>query len=232
MKIPISKRLLACCEYIKKGDRVADIGTDHGYLGIWLLDREIARSVIAADIVPGPLSSARKNADKFGYTEQMEFYLSDGAQNIPKDFDVMVCAGMGADTIISIFEASAWLHDGKYRFVLQCQSKTAQLRKYLSENGFAICNESILRDGRFLYTVMEVQLAPAAPLTPGQWYLSPALLQNNCPELQEYYDRTVKILETATTKGATPADPSMCAALEELKALPQNPEYKHLTEDA
>ena len=61
MKIPISARLLACCNFIAPGDRVADVGTDHGYLGIWLLQQGIASSVIASDIVPGPLSAAKNN---------------------------------------------------------------------------------------------------------------------------------------------------------------------------
>ena len=78
MKVPISSRLLACCNYISPGDRVADVGTDHGYLGIWLLTQGKARSVIASDIVPGPLSAARLNAAKFGVSDRMEFYLSDG----------------------------------------------------------------------------------------------------------------------------------------------------------
>ena len=111
MKIPLSARLQACCNFICPGDRVADIGTDHGYLGIWLLEQGIASSVIAADIVPGPLSAAKSNAAKFGFSDRMEFYLSDGVQSIPRDFDTMVCAGMGGDTMISILSAAPWLKD-------------------------------------------------------------------------------------------------------------------------
>ena len=93
MKIPLSNRLLACCGLIKPGDRVADVGCDHGYLGIYLLKQGIASSVIASDVNQGPLQAALRNAHKFGVQENISFYLSDGVRNIPRDFDCMVCAG-------------------------------------------------------------------------------------------------------------------------------------------
>ena len=113
MKLPISDRLLACCNFVSPGERVADIGCDHGYLAIHLLQTGKAQSVIASDINEGPLQSAIRNAEKYGVRNKIEFYLSDGARKIPRDFDTMVCAGMGADTIISILEAAPWLRDVK-----------------------------------------------------------------------------------------------------------------------
>ena len=101
MRIPLSDRLQACCSFVHPGDRVADIGCDHGYLGIYLLKNGIAQSVIAADIREGPLQSAVKNSEKFGVRGKMTFYLSDGVQNIPREFDTLVCAGMGGDTMVS-----------------------------------------------------------------------------------------------------------------------------------
>ena len=123
MKIPLSKRLQACCAFVAPGDRVADVGCDHGYLGIYLLTSGIAASVIASDVNEQPLGSAMANADRFGVRDQMEFYLSDGVKEIPRDFDTLVCAGMGADTMISILESAPWLQSGSYRMILQCQSK-------------------------------------------------------------------------------------------------------------
>ena len=102
MKLPLSNRLLTCCGFVRPGDRVADIGCDHGYLGIYLLQHKIASAVIAADVNASPLQCAKENALKFGVQDRMHPYLSDGVQQIPRDFDTMVCAGMGADTMISI----------------------------------------------------------------------------------------------------------------------------------
>ena len=208
----ISNRLLLCAGFVNPGDRVADIGCDHGYLGIHLLQNGIARSVIASDINEMPLKSAIENAKKYGVQDQISFYLSDGVQNIPREFDSLICAGMGGDTMVSILSAAPWLKCDRYRLILQCQSKTPLLRRYLSENGWSIARESLARDGKFLYTVMEVIYRPSTALTPGQWYISPALIADNAPELEEYRNRVVAGLALAAEHKD---DPLLAEALKE-----------------
>ena len=217
MRIPLSKRLQRCADYIGCANRIADIGCDHGYLGISLLKNGQVKSVIAADIRPMPLQAAKENAKRFGFDEQMEFFLSDGASAIPRDFDVMVCAGMGADTMISIIENAPWLKSTSYRLVLQCQSKTAMLRKYLNENGFSIVRESAIKDGRFLYSVMEVVFKQEVPFTPGQYHFSPALAKELTEENIAYYRQVVARLEREVAGQKEAADPVSMEALRELK---------------
>ena len=189
MKVPLSARLLACCNYVNQGDRVADIGCDHGYLGIHLLKTGVAQSIIAADINEQPLHSATVNALKFGCRDKMRFFLSNGAVSIPRDFDTMVCAGMGADTMISILTAAPWLKSEQYRLILQCQSKTPMLRRFLWENGWYIHRETLAKDGKFVYSVMEVCFGDAEAPALWEHYISKALLQDGSPLLKEYYDR-------------------------------------------
>ena len=190
MKLPISDRLLACAGFVSRGSRVADIGCDHGYLSIYLLTQGIARSCIASDVREGPLQSAQRNARKFGVANKIEFYLSDGVQSIPRDFDCMVCAGMGADTMMSIIHASSqWLKDPKYRLILQCQSKRPELRQWLYDEGFRINRETLAKDGKFVYSIMEVLYDPGHGITPAQAYITPQLLEDNHPLLPEYYER-------------------------------------------
>ena len=216
MKLPLSDRLLACCGFVHPGDRVADVGCDHGYLSIHLLQTGIASHVYASDVRPGPLSSAKRNADIYGITEKIAFFLSDGVQNLPRDFDTLVCAGMGGDTMVSILSAAPWLKSDRYRLVLQCQSKTPFLRRYLSENGWAISRETVLRDGRFLYTVMEVLWQPEAPrLTVGQCYFSPALSRCTAPEADEYYHWVVDGLRLAVQHRPDAENQKALAELEE-----------------
>ena len=229
MKLPISDRLLACANFVGRGNRVADVGCDHGYLSIHLLTQGIARSCIASDVNEGPLLSARRNAIKYGVSNKIEFYLSDGVANIPRDFDDLVCAGMGADTMIHILESAPWLRDSKYRLILQCQSKTPTLRRYLSETGFRIYEEAVLRDGRFLYTIMEVSWRPEYPkLTPGEWYFPPALLENPSCDVPAYYRWVVGGLEVST---AHQDDPEKKQILAELKALAERAELSWLKEE-
>ena len=189
MKLPISDRLLACCNFISTGERVADIGCDHGYLAIHLLQTGTARSVIASDINEGPLLSAIRNAEKYGVLDKIEFHLSDGARNIPRDFDCAVCAGMGADTMMSIISHAPWLRHPKYRLILQCQSKRPELRQWLYDSGFRINRETLAKDGKFVYTVMEVVYDPGHCITPAQCYISPQLLEERHSLLPEYYER-------------------------------------------
>ena len=217
MQIPLSSRLRSCCNFIASGDRVADVGCDHGYLGIWLLKQGIARSVIAADVRQGPLESAKRNARKFGTAEKMSFHLSDGVQDLPRDFDVLVCAGMGGDTMVSILDAAPWLQKESYRLVLQCQSKTPLLRSYLSDKGWYIRRETVLRDGKFRYTVMEVLWDPSQPrLTPAQAYLSPALLADPSPDLPDYCQWVIQGLEITVSHQHDPGKEQLLA---ELKAI-------------
>ena len=215
MKIPISDRLLACCQFIRPGDRVADVGCDHGYLGIHLLTHGIASHIIASDINEGPLQSARRNAVKYGVSHAMEFHLSNGVQAIPRDFDALVCAGMGGDTMISILSAAPWLQNTHYRLILQCQSKTPMLRSYLSDTGWRIARESVLRDGKFLYTVTEALWDPSAPrLTLGECYFPPALLASANEALPEYFYRVTQGLALSAGHG----DRENARVLEALKA--------------
>ena len=228
MKLPLSDRLLACANFVKKGSRVADIGCDHGYLSIYLLTNGIASSCIASDINEGPLLSAVRNAEKFGVRDRISFYLSDGVRNIPRDFDTLVCAGMGGDTIISILGAAHWLKDQKYRLVLQCQSKVSLLRRYITDRGWRIAEETVVQDGRFLYTVMEVWWDPGHSLTVGQWYFPPALLENPGPETKEYYRRVTDNLRKAIAGQKENAPREYVDALRELENLP--PELDFLKE--
>lgn len=200
MKLPISARLLACCNYVNQGDRVADIGCDHGYLGIHLLTSGTARFVIASDVNEQPLQSALHNAVKYGVKDRMAFYLSDGVSRIPRDFDCLVCAGMGADTIVSILEAAPWLRCGSYRLVLQCQSRRAYLRQYLSGQGWHIRRETLAQDGKFIYPVMEAVWEPGHILTAAQCHISPALRQSGSSLLPAYYERVLDGLR-ATVAG-------------------------------
>lgn len=220
MKSLLSPRLLACCSFIAPHSRVADVGCDHGYLGITLLQKGLADHIYAGDVNEGPLQSAVYNAEKYGVQDHIQFFLSDGLRNFPRDFDTLVCAGMGADTIVSILEAAPWIRDFRYTLVLQCQSKTPFLRQYLSAQQWNICEETVVRDGRFLYTVMKVTYPAATTLTPAQCYFPPALLVNPSAELANYYRQVTAKLQRAIDGQKDQADPNLVAALHTLQNDP------------
>ena len=197
MKLPISKRLLRCAAFVPKGARVADIGTDHGYLGIYLLNQGIAAHVIAADLRQAPLQAARRNAAKYGVDARMEFRLSNGLAEIaPDEADTIVCAGMGGDLIVEILSRCAWLRTPVRRLILQPQSAGQELRRWLGENGFAVEREEPVQDGKFLYTVLLARPGEGKRLTPGQQYVSPWLLESGDALVEPYMARIAAALRT------------------------------------
>ena len=206
MKLPISKRLLCCASMVQPGSRVADIGTDHGYLGIYLLQSGAARHVIACDLRKDPLENARRNAKLFGVDGAMELRLSDGLEKIlPDEDDTVVMAGMGGDLIQKILSQCPWRKREGLQFILQPQSAGNVLRRWLCEDGFEIQREEPVQDGHFLYTVMDIRQGEPAPLTPGTEYASPALLASGSPLVGNYLARVENALQE-TVRGLTNAE--------------------------
>lgn len=195
MKLPISKRLLLCASMVRPGAAVADVGTDHGFLPIHLLQNGICKHVLAADLREKPLQTAMTNAARYGTADRTDFRLSDGLHNInPDEFDTLVCAGMGGDCIALILDAAPWIRDEKYTLILQPQSSGNDLRRYLGENGYRIEEEHLVQDGRFLYAAMKARFGDGRPLTPGEQYASPALLASDDPLLTPYLMRIARSL--------------------------------------
>lgn len=231
MKVPISSRLLACCKFVAPGSRIADVGCDHGYLSIYLLTNHIASSAIAADIREKPLAKAVENAERYGVRAQMTFCLSDGVQKIPRDFDTLVCAGMGGDTMVSILTSAPWLKSSRYTLILQCQTKTHLLRRYLSDSGWKIQKEAILKDGKFIYTVMCVSWNPYCALTPGQCYFPLAVLSGPDDLKAAHYRWITEGLRISVRGHGPSADPWQVSALKELEQLPQQNNLQWLKEN-
>ena len=226
MKIPISKRLLCCAEEVAPGARVADVGCDHGYLGIYLLLSGRASFVHASDLREQPIQKAMQNALRFGAADRMRFSRADGLNAVePGSVDTVVCAGMGGDLIAQIIEAAPWVQEN-CTLILQPQSSGNDLRRWLGEHGYSILKERLVRDGGFLYAVMTVRFGGGTPASPGRQYASNALLRSGDPLLVPYLSRIERSLQATVAgieKGVTEEDRQKLAyygaALEELSAI-------------
>ncbi len=201
MKVPISKRLLTAANMVDKGAKVADIGCDHGYLGIYLLQNGQASFVYASDLREGPLNAARRNAEKFCVGQQMEFVCADGFTGIdPNKVDTLICCGMGGDLIRKMVEKSPWVRDGKYTLILQPQAGQAEFRKWLAGGGFSILEEQPVFDDRFVYAAMKIRYTgDCTVLSPGQSYVTEQMLSCSSEDLPKYLERVLDSLEKSIT---------------------------------
>lgn len=155
-----SARLLKIAEFIKNGERVADIGTDHGFLPIYLVKSGISPFVIASDIKEKPLKSAINNAKKAG-TDQIDFRLCDGLSSIGKDeVDAVIIAGMGGECIAGILNSSLWAQNSGKHFILNPMNSPEKLREFLYNSGFSINSEYAVEDSGKIYTVLDVYATP------------------------------------------------------------------------
>ncbi|MCD7731524.1 MAG: Nif3-like dinuclear metal center hexameric protein [Oscillospiraceae bacterium] len=149
------KRLALCAELVN-GERVCDIGTDHGYLVAELLLSGKCKTAIAADINEKPLSSAKATLEKHGLLEKADIVLSDGLQNVSLDgVTDIVIAGMGGELISSILSKCSRLSG--INLVLQPMTRAPYLRKWLAENGFGIKTERAVCEGKHTYSVINAE---------------------------------------------------------------------------
>ncbi|MBR6003287.1 MAG: SAM-dependent methyltransferase [Lachnospiraceae bacterium] len=155
----LSLRLTKVKDTVLKCDTVCDIGCDHGYVSISLIEEEKAKKVIACDINKGPLEAAKENVSKKNLSGKIELRLSDGLSQVsPADHpDSIVIAGMGGALMCKILTEGSEVVSSAKQLVLQPQSEIFLVRKWLRENGFYIENEEFLKDMGKYYVIMDAR---------------------------------------------------------------------------
>ena len=157
----LGKRLGLCAAMVRPGCRLADIGTDHGYLPVWLAKTGAILSAVAADVREGPLQSARQNIERYGVQDQVTARLSDGLDLVSaQEADDIVIAGMGGELIARLVDRAAWLRDPQKHLILQPMSSAEDLRAFLLEKGFGVFREEAVQEDNHLYSVMLVWYDP------------------------------------------------------------------------
>lgn len=159
MNLPkLRERLSLCAEYVREGSRLADIGTDHGYLPIALCLCGRIPSALACDINPLPLRSADANISSAGLRGCISTRLSDGLKGIkPDEADDIVIAGMGGELIASILSYCPWIKDPSKNLVLQPMTRHEVLIRWLYKSGFIIIRQGAVRDSKKYYTVIQAR---------------------------------------------------------------------------
>ncbi|MCD7888393.1 MAG: class I SAM-dependent methyltransferase [Oscillospiraceae bacterium] len=152
----LSKRLLCCSEMVR-GGVLADIGTDHAWLPIYLVENGKCERAYACDIAEGPLSFAKKNIASAGLEDKIATVLSDGLTMLSDEsISDIVIAGMGGEMIRDIL-ANGLEKAKSANLILQPNTRTWELVDWLSRNGFEITEQKVVADGKFVYPVINAQ---------------------------------------------------------------------------
>lgn len=164
-QLALQPRLHLLARLVPEGCRLTDVGTDHGYLPVALLQQGRITAAIASDIGAEPLEHARRTAMQYG-VDGMDFRLCAGLSGVaPEETDVIVIAGMGGETIISILQDAPWTADGQHRLLLQPMTKAAALRHWLADNGYTFTDEHLVEDKGRIYPILCVKGGVFRPLT-------------------------------------------------------------------
>ena len=197
-KIVLSKRMTAVADMVSKQNTVADIGCDHGFVSIYLIQHGICKKVLAMDVNDGPLERAKEHISMRGLSDYIEVRKSDGMEKIGMDekpeADAAIIAGMGGRLTVKILSDGLTKARLMQEIILQPQSEIFLVRRFLIENGFLIAEENMVLDEGKYYQILKAVPHKTAgknekePLNPAEEQFGPLLLQQRNPVLQEYLE--------------------------------------------
>lgn len=192
----LSKRLETVASFVTQGSNIADIGTDHGYIPIYLIKEGIAHSAIAMDVREGPLKRAGAHIAMYGLEDRIKTRLSDGLKALsPGEADTVIMAGMGGELVIHILREGRHMWKTVDHFILSPQSDLGQVRRFLLGHGFMISEETMLEeDGKF-YTVMKAEPGSMEYGGEGHYRYGKYLIEKKNPVLRCFLEKERQLKE-------------------------------------
>ena len=212
-KVQLSDRLTAIAEMVTEGNRLVDVGCDHGYLPVYLMLQHKIPGAIATDVGKGPLTRAQEHIAQYHMEAYIETRLCNGLSEIRSgEGDTLVIAGMGGPLMERILSEGRHALPGFQELILQPQSDIPHFRRFVMQNGYQIIQEEmILEDGKF-YPIMKVVQHEGEQ--PAVWsreeeMFGRLLLERKHPVLKLYLERELRIrseisaqLESASSDAA------------------------------
>lgn len=197
----LSRRLMTVAGGVTKGNRLADIGTDHGYIPIYLVQEGICPSAIAMDVNQGPLDRAKSHIQEYGLTDKIGTRLSNGLEQLdPSEADSIVIAGMGGALMTDILTRGIHVVKAGKEFLLQPQSEIFKVRHFLHDNGYAIVQEQIVKEDGKYYFILKALPGDQHYEEEYLYEYGEILLREKSPLMMEYLEREMnkyhKIMES------------------------------------
>ncbi len=192
--IRLTERLQKIADGIHIGERVADIGSDHGYLPIYLWEKRISNHIIVTDIKKSPLNIAKKNIRGYISKEVMDFRLGSGLEILENaEVDTAVIAGMGGLLIMDILSKDISKSLSFKKIILQPRNAQDKLRKWLVQNGFKIAEENLAKEGKFICEIITVIPGKDKELEDIYYEIGIKLLENKDPLLEKFILKKIEI---------------------------------------
>ena len=197
----ISKRLELVASFVPQGSILLDVGSDHAYLPIELIERGQIKSAIAGEVVDGPYQSAVKNVEANGLKEKIQVRLANGLAAFEEEDQVTVItiAGMGGRLIATILEEGLDKLSNIQRLILQPNNREDDLRIWLQEHGFQIVAESILEEAGKFYEILVVE-AGQMKLSASDIRFGPFLSKEVSPVFVQKWQKEATKLEFALSQ--------------------------------
>ena len=192
--VKLSKRMERLAEMVAGGGCLADVGTDHGYVPIYLCEKKRILSAVAMDIRRGPLERAEAHIREAGLEAYIETRLSDGLKALRAgEAHTVLIAGMGGPLTVRILSEGRDKLEGAGELVLQPQSEIRKVRQWLSENGYRIVREdTVLEDGKFYPMFRAVPGCPGEAYTEGDYRYGRQELQHSPEVWKEFLKKRLE----------------------------------------
>ncbi len=191
----LTNRLLKIASLVTPNKRLADIGTDHGYIPVYLLNKKIINFAILADIKRGPLENARKEVNRNKLEDKVSLRLGSGIEVLKKgEVDEIIIAGMGGILIGELLEANKEVAHEAEKLILQPMQAQEELRKYLLNNGYEILDECLEKEDFRLYEIIVTKYTGKNTKVEDDIYyeVGKKLLENKDELLNEFIDNKIK----------------------------------------
>lgn len=186
----LSKRLHAVAQLVSVGLTVADVGTDHGYIPIYLLENGKCAKAYAMDVNKGPLLRAKAHIEEHGLEERIETRLSDGVKQLQVgECDAVIIAGMGGALTVKILDEGKAVFKSLTEFVLQPQSELYKVREYLFEQGYCVVAEDMVQEEGKFYPMMKVINGESDTYNTIEFRYGKLLLSKKHPVLKIYLEK-------------------------------------------
>ena len=191
----IGKRLMAVMKMVDNGSSPVDIGTDHAYLPICLVQNGISKTVLAVDNKEEPLRHAEKMIKKYHNEDRILVSFSDGLKGVINyPYDTIIIAGLGGDTIDDILTGSK-IRPGT-TIILEPNTHQKEVRETLVKLHYQIIDEEMVKDREYYYTVIKaIPMVNEITYTDKELFFGPVILKKNPPELKELILHNIKLLE-------------------------------------